>query len=121
MDPCDRPRGAAGWTRDESQLRGAQRQEIKEQNCFARWLDLHEWLYLRPRSDKKSTIRRGAADFSIYGRGDTLFIEFKATPGCKQSQDQIEFEQAVVGAGHTYRVVYSATEAIDVHQHFFGV
>jgi len=114
MDPKDRPEGPAGWTAAESQARGARKQEIPEQKTFATELDRREILYLRPRSDKKSTIRKGAPDFTVFiPLGKVIFLEFKA-PGAKQTPDQIEFMNAARKAGYRYEVAYSALEAIQI-------
>jgi hypothetical protein len=118
IDPKDRPAGRAGWTRSESQEKSTRRQEIPEQKTFASWLNLKGHLYYQSRSDKRPTFRTGASDFTIYAKSKTLFLEFKA-PGATQSHDPIEFEREVLRAGHTYRIVYSAQEAIELCRAFF--
>jgi hypothetical protein len=118
MDPKDRPAGRAGWTRSESQEKGARRQEIPQQKTFASWLNLKGHLYYQSRSDKRPTFRAGASDFTIYCKSKTLFLEFKA-PGATQSPDQIEFEREVLRAGHTYQIVYSAQEAMELCRALF--
>jgi hypothetical protein len=119
MDPKDRPSGRAGWTRSESQDKGTRRQEILEQKTFASWLNLKEYLYYQSRSDKRPTFRTGASDFTIFAKSKTIFLEFKA-PGATQSSDQIAFEREVLRAGHTYRIAYSAQEAIELCRAFFN-
>ncbi len=118
IDPKDRPTGSGGWTYEEAQRRGARREEIPQQKQFAAWLNLRNILFYNPRSDKRSTIRAGASDFTVFSHGKTLFIEFKA-PGATQSQDQIEFEIEVGRSGYTYHLVYSSKEAIELCRKVF--
>lgn len=116
----DRPKGAAGWTSSESQERGIRRQELVHQKEFAKWLNFKGIPFYNPRSDQKSTIRVGAADFSVFGPGArTIFLEFKAL-GCTQSDDQKEFERHVRRWGFEYFVVYSNLEAVLKCREFFG-
>jgi hypothetical protein len=118
-NPADLPKGRAGWSREQTQASAAKRQEIPEQKTFASWLNLMGLPFYNPRSDKRSTIRAGAADFTVFGdEAKTIFIEFKA-PGCTQSPDQIKFEREVTGKGFEYQLVYSAHEAIELCRKFF--
>lgn len=109
----DRPEGSAGWTSLESQERGGRREEIKEQKEFARWLKFKGIIFYNPRTDKKSTIMEGAADFSIFHNKTTLFIEFKAL-GQKLSPEQIKFSSAVYDQGFSYVIAFSHMEAIEL-------
>jgi hypothetical protein len=120
MNPLDKPKGAAGWTANESQERGARRHELEHQKSFAKWLKFKDIPFYNPRSDQKSTIRKGAADFSVFGpNARTIFLEFKAL-GCHQDDDQKEFERHVTRWGFTYFVVYSDLEAVLKCREFFG-
>jgi hypothetical protein len=115
-----RPKGSAGWTSLESQERGAHREELAHQKSFAKWLKFKNIPFYNPRSDQKSTIRKGAADFSVFGpNARTIFLEFKAQ-GCQQDDDQKEFERHVTRWGFTYFVVYSDLEAVLKCREFFG-
>ena len=116
----DRPVGRAGWTTEEAQQKGARREELKEQKLFYSWLNLRGILFYNPRSDKASTIRAGAPDFTVFYQSKTLFLEFKS-PGWKQSPAQIEFERDATQAGFTYLVVYSAQQAMEVCRSFFEI
>ena len=58
-------------------------------HTFEAWLRLNEIPYLHSRMDKKSTIRVGWPDFSIFYEGKTVFVEFKK-PGGVLSQDQLD-------------------------------
>ena len=114
----DKPAGPAGWTSAEAQERGGRRAEIKEQKEFAKWLKFEGILFYNPRSDKKSTILSGAADFSIFFQGKTLFVEMKSL-GSKQSESQVNFMNAIVASGFTYKICYSASDAIKLCRDFF--
>jgi hypothetical protein len=119
MNPLDKPKGSAGWTSLESQERGARRQELEHQKSFAKWLRFKGIPFYNPRSDQKSTITIGAADFSVFWDDRTIFLEFKA-PGCHQSEEQKDFELDITRCGFKYFVVYSDLEAVLKCREFFG-
>lgn len=86
--------------------------EIKElHQPFIQWLRLNEvpFLYSNPR--KKTTIRVGWPDFSVFKNGRTAFVEFKR-PGGVISTDQEKVISELSDGGFPVIVSTSLGEAI---------
>lgn len=69
-------------------------QEIKGlHDPFIQWCNLHQILYDRARSDKRSTVAKGRADFLLLKNGCGCAIEFKALDNVEGglSEDQKEW------------------------------
>jgi hypothetical protein len=79
---------------------------------FEAWLRLNEISFVHSRMDKKSTIREGWPDFSVFGpNGKTCFVEIKL-PGGELSVDQMTVMLELLRKGHTYHICQSDAEAI---------
>lgn len=117
MNPKDRPKGNAGRTAQEARVWSIARTERRNQHLFAQWLYLHErdgeLVWNQARTDKKSTMRAGFPDFSIFKNGRTLFIEMKAPCGTLE-RDQLCFQQRLERQQFWFFVCYSAEEAIEL-------
>lgn len=72
--------------------------------CDTRW---PRWKFIRCRMDKKSTIAKGAQDFTIFGpEGKTILIECKARNE-KPDDDQLAWHKELEMAGHHVHTVWS--------------
>jgi hypothetical protein len=119
MSPADRlALGKAGWTADESLAKSEARTERAEQKIFSQWLNLNQVYYIQPRPDRKSGIKVGHPDFSIFRAGKALFIEMKA-PGGRLSEEQKRCIGELVDQGFSVELAYSAGEAIIKTREFF--
>lgn len=91
MSAEDRRRYAKGqFTAMEVYERVAAKDEKKEHNRFISWLRRHDLDYTHSRTDKRSTIQKGVADFHIWKGERHCFVEFKSEFG-KLSQEQKDF------------------------------
>jgi hypothetical protein len=72
--------------------------ERKLHHMFEAWLRLNEIPYVHSRMDKKSTIRVGWPDFSIFSEGKTVFVEFKQA-GKELSPEQIVVTAELISEG----------------------
>jgi VRR-NUC domain len=121
MDPRDRAQlGRAGLTATECAERSAVKSERAEQRLFSSWLSLRGIYFVRPRDDKKSTIRTGHPDYSLFHSGKVLFVEMKV-PGGRLSEEQNECMMQLRKAGFTVVTAYGAAEAIAKTRQFFGI
>ena len=77
---------------------GARKREKLLHHQFEAWLILNQIPYVHSRMDKKSTIREGWPDFSVFYRAKTVFVEFKK-PGedLKPKQSIVVKELRVMG------------------------
>ena len=107
---------------DECEDRYAKRSETKERKQFEQWLEWHpEIVVCSARTDKRTTIKKGWPDFSLFcAPGLTLFLDFKST-GKTLDEDQQKVRDQLVAAGHTFLVPYSAGEAIREVKEFFRI
>lgn len=96
----------------KSLLRGTKRAEIAEHETLMAWLRLHEWPFIRARSDQKSTIRKGWADFTVFHAGRCAAVEMKA-PGNKPTLEQEQVLAELRREQIPVTVAYSAQEAIE--------
>ncbi len=83
---------------DESRLH----QQIMDY-CDAQW---PRWKYIRCRMDKRSTIAKGAQDFTIFAPGRVLCVECKARNE-KPTSDQQIWHKEMEMVGHSVYVVLS--------------
>jgi VRR-NUC domain len=121
MSPADRKElGKAGRTAAECIERAEARTERAAQKLFGSWLSLRSVYFIQARSDKRSTIRVGHPDFSIFHAGKVMFIEMKSPSG-QLSQEQNECRLGLSRQGFTVAVARGAAEAIAVTKEFFGI
>jgi VRR-NUC domain-containing protein len=92
--------------------RGLLLREKHEQDKFRAWLRMHEVYEITPRSDKRSTIKKGHPDHSLFHfQARVQFIEMKAPSGIL-SADQLERIAELKARGHDVQICYSAEDAI---------
>ena len=79
-------------------------------HCDTQW---PRWKYIRARPDQKSTIAKGAQDFTIFlPGGKTAKIEVKAKDG-KPSDDQQIWAAEMKMLGHEVHIVRSFDEFLE--------
>ena len=114
MSPEDRaPMGKLGYTAEETLALYNHKHEKQMHEDFIQWLNLNEIYYIHSRMDKKSTIAKGAPDFTIIHQGIGFFIEFK-TPQNTLSEEQKAHAKKIMASGTDYFICYAAQEAIEV-------
>lgn len=69
--------------------------------------------YIRARSDKESTIGKGAPDFTIFYRGRCILVECKSRTGTV-SPDQIAWKMRAEAHQFNVNVVYSMSQFLDL-------
>jgi hypothetical protein len=78
MEPADRRRlGKAGLTMAERVAKEEIRAERQLHNQFSGFLNRHGFFSVHADPTRKSTIRAGWPDYSVFKAGRVLFIEFK--------------------------------------------
>lgn len=95
---------------------------------FIAWLRVHDKgpiPFIHSRMDRKSTIRSGWPDFSVFYAFNhkphcSCFVEFKM-PGGAISDDQNECFNELMKAGLPVRVCYSLLEAIEFTREKLGL
>ena len=80
-------------------------------HTFEAWLRLNEIPFIHSRMDKKSTIRVGWPDFSIFYEGKTVFVEFKQAGGVL-SPEQITVSSELISDGFQVSFKTEPGEAI---------
>ena len=88
-----------------------QKSEKLIHHTFEAWLKLNQIPYLHSRMDKKSTIRVGWPDFSIFYEGKTAFVEFKQA-GKQLSHEQITVAAELISEGFEVSVQTKPGQAI---------
>lgn len=107
------PMGKAGLTATEiTQIFSAKR-EKEMHDIFSQWLNLNGVPFIHARTDKKSTIAKGAPDFTLIYRGKALCIEFKM-PGQKITPDQDLFIEHLKKSETPVFICNMAAEAIEL-------
>jgi hypothetical protein len=100
--------------RAEPELSQAEKREMDLhekiiKHCMDQW---PRWKFLRARSDQKSTIQKGASDFTIFMPGGrTLCLECKSKGG-KLSQDQLIWRHEMGLLGHPVHEVRSMDDFV---------
>jgi VRR-NUC domain len=121
MSPADRKAlGKGGVTASEAIAKAEAKSERAAQKLFASWLSLRSIYFITARPDKRSTIRIGHCDFSIFHAGKVLFVEMKGPRG-RLSEEQEQCIGELLDKGFRVALAYSAVEAIQVTREFFGV
>jgi hypothetical protein len=112
--------GRAGMTSAEAQAKYATGVERAEQKIFSMWLTQRGLYFIQARADRKSTIRVGHPDFSIFRDGRTLFLEMKC-PHAQPTKEQIQCINELRTAGFEAEIVRSAASAIETTKRYFGL
>lgn len=107
-----KPLGRAGRTSAEARAGAADKSEKAAQATFWNFTQLKGITVDPSAMHKKTTRRKGMADFPCYYKGRVLFLEFKQ-PGGKLSAAQEEFRDEIESQGFPYRIAYSASQAIE--------
>ena len=103
--------GRAGMTQQEAQAKYAAGEERRLQDDIATWLD-HEQIYFESdRMDKRTSGKKGRADFRICANGRWLALEAKAGNGTLSSE-QAQQGERLRKSGGVFAVVFSLKEAI---------
>lgn len=111
MNPADR-KAIGQQTTDEAEEAYNARIERYEDKIFANYLRLKEFLFLRANPARKSTIKPGWPDYTIFHAGHVLFIELKS-PGKNLRPDQDEVCKQLTLEGFPVHVCHSAKDAIN--------
>ena len=99
-------------TQPEADAKQERVAERKMHEQFEQWLRLNEILYVHSRMDRKSTIREGWPDFSVFRNAVSCFIEFKV-PGKVPEPEQRECINELSNNGFPVIVAYSVADAIN--------
>lgn len=112
LPPEERQRlGRAGMTVQEAQAKYAAGEEKKLQQDIATWLE-HEQIYFESdRMDRKTSGKRGRADFRICVDGRWLSIEAKTQSG-NLTREQATEATRLQKSGGTFAVCRSLKKAI---------
>lgn len=111
--------GKAGWLASECLEKAEQRSERASQKTFASWLGLRGIYFIQARSDKRSTIRVGHPDFTIFARGRVLFVEMKSPTG-RLSEEQQRCIAELTAEGFPVVIARNALEAILATRQFLA-
>jgi hypothetical protein len=120
MSATDRKQfGKAGRTMPEHIAEYSLKLERDLHNDFSGFLKRHEFdLVIHTSPAKKSPIKLGWPDYTIFKGGKILFIEFKVGANVL-SEDQRTVIAQLLTEGFTVRVLYSYTEAVKGTLEFF--
>jgi hypothetical protein len=103
--------GRAGITAAEATETFRQGEEKKLQQLCASWLDVNQIYYETDRIDKKTSGKKGRADFRICVRGLWLSAETKAQKE-KLSVDQVRQANCLINSGGRFILVYSLNDLV---------
>jgi hypothetical protein len=103
--------GKAGMTAEEACATFKRGEEIKLQRLCMNWLLLHDIYFEWDRVDKRTSWKKGRADFRICFKGRWISAECKAT-GEKLSPHQSEQAARLRRSGGIFLVVFSLEELI---------
>ena len=104
--------GRAGLTQAQAEAKYAAGEERKLQDAIAQWLDFEGIYFESDRMDKRTSGKKGRADFRICANGRWLSVEAKAGNQTLTSE-QAEQAARLRRSGGTFAVVRSLKEAID--------
>jgi VRR-NUC domain len=82
-------------------------------------LSLRGLYFVTPRSDKRSTIKPGHPDFSIFHAGKVLFVEMKTQTG-RLSDEQEQCIAELTAKRFPVVIARNALEAIQATREFVG-
>lgn len=104
ISPSDRQAlGRAGLTAEEARQHATLRIERGDHNGFINYCNLRGILFVHASPVRRSTIRVGWPDFSLFHSGGVLFLEFKVRPNTLTT-DQAEVRRELETAGFRYHV-----------------
>lgn len=120
MDGKEKPKGNAGLTNAEADVKRSLRLEKEYHKQFCQWLDLHGFWYVHSTYGRKATIRAGLTDFIVLFDGKVLCIEMKLQ-GQALGNEQGVFENYCYEQGLAHKVSYSAQQAIEMTRTFYNL
>jgi hypothetical protein len=103
--------GKAGLTKEEAAAKYSGGTERQLQEDIAAWLDLEKIYYESDRMDRKTSGKKGRADFRICAGGRWLSLEAK-TGDAKLTDEQETQSERLIRSGGAFAVVRSLAEAI---------
>ena len=103
--------GRSGMTAREASATFKRGEEIKLQRLCMNWLLLHDIYFEWDRVDKRTSGKKGRADFRICFKGRWISAECKAV-GEKLSTQQIEQAARLVRSDGVFLVIFSLEELI---------
>ena len=104
--------GRAGMTRAQALAKYRAGQEKQLQDDVTRWLDFHQIYFNSDRMDKKTSGKKGRADFRCCVQGRWISFECKTEAGTL-SKEQAEDAARLRKSGGTFVVVFSLQDVID--------
>jgi hypothetical protein len=104
--------GRAGLTSEEAQARYVADQEKKLQRDIATWLNREQIYFESDRMDRKTSGRKGRADFRVCVEGQWLSLEAKSETG-KLTKEQAAEAARLRKSGGKFVVCSSLKSAID--------
>ena len=103
--------GRVGMTSEEAQATFKRGEEIKLQRLCTNWLLLHDIYFEYDRPDKRTSGKKGRADFRICFKGRWISCECKAA-GEKLSSEQAEQAARLMRSGGAFLLIFSLDELI---------
>jgi hypothetical protein len=103
--------GKAGLTKEEAAAKYSGGTERQLQDDIAAWLELNQIYYESDRMDRKTSGKKGRADFRICAAGRWLSLEAK-TGDAKLTDEQEEQAERLIRSGGAFAIVRSLAEAI---------
>jgi len=104
--------GRAGITRAEAIAKYRAGQEKQLQDDVTRWLNLHQIYFNSDRMDKKTSGKKGRADFRCCVMGHWISFECKTAAGTL-SKEQAEDAARLRKSGGTFVVVFSLQDVLE--------
>ncbi len=109
MNKKDRPKGAAGKTREELNEEAKNKNEKEIQLQIREYLRQKDIIFIQSRMDKRPTIKGGIPDFCFAWKGEPIALEVKREKG-KCSEEQTKVQAQMISNGWNVFVVYSLEE-----------
>lgn len=106
--------GKHGWTKQECKEAYEAKNEKELQEQIVAWLDIERIYYVRPRMDKRTTVRHGTPDFIVAVSGIFLAIECKTSTGRVSSDQDREIQAIKESGGRTLiaRTLYAVQQEV---------
>jgi hypothetical protein len=104
--------GQAGVTAAEASATFNRGKELELQKLCMNWLLLHDIYFEYDRPDKRTSGKKGRADFRICFKGRWISVECKAA-GEKLSPEQSEEAARLMRSGGTFLLIFSLDKLIE--------
>jgi hypothetical protein len=117
MSKKDRPKGAAGRTKEECESKAFEKVEREIHNQISSYLNLHRIVYCHARTDRASRMTVGWPDFTFAMEGNAVAVEVKTTSG-KVSREQYLMHEQMRDNGWAVMVVRSLEDFVDQFRAF---